>query len=147
MNVKILDALSISNIAQTEFLRGNFPEALFQSNRALDLVDQVRQQYSNPLLGASYSSSTHHYYAEHIALLLKLHARQPTAGYDVKAFQTSEPAQPRALLESLSDLGADLRADVPAALTEREASLQKALDNIISERDKVARTVASATKS
>src|SRR5262249_48803997 len=95
----------------------------------------------------SYSSSTHHYYAEHIALLLKLHARQPAAGYDVQAFQTSERAQARALLESLSDLGADLRADVPAALTEREASLQKALDNIISERDKVARTVASATKS
>jgi CHAT domain-containing protein/tetratricopeptide (TPR) repeat protein len=147
MNVKILDALSISNIAQTEFLRGNFPEALFQSNRALDIVDQVRQQYSNPLLGASYSSSTHHYYAEHIALLLKLHARQPGAGYDVQAFQTSERAHARALMESLSDIGNNLRADLPAALTEREASLQKALDQIISERGKVARTAPSAARS
>src|SRR5262245_28874851 len=147
MNVKILDALSISNIAQTEFLRGNFPEALFQSNRALDLVDQVRQQYSNPLLGASYSSSTHHYYAEHIALLLKLHARQPAAGYDVQAFQTSERAQARALLESLSDIGNNLRADLPAALTERDASLQKEIDRIIGERGKVARTAPSAARS
>jgi len=146
LNEKILDAFSISKIAQTEILRGNFAEALFQSDRALDLVDQVRQQYSNPLLGASYSSSTHHYYAEHIALLLKLHARQPEAGYDIQAFQTSERAQARALLESLSDLGNNLRAELPAALTEREASLQKALDQIISERDKVARTAASASK-
>jgi CHAT domain-containing protein len=146
-SVRILDAFSISKIAQTELLRGNFEEALFQSNRALDLVDQVRRQYSNPLLGASYSSSTHHYYAEHIALLLKLHARQPSAGYDVKAFQTSERAQARALLESLSDLGADLRADLPAALTEREASLQKETDRVISERGKVARTAPSAARS
>src|SRR5262245_16254411 len=146
LNVKILDAVSISKIAQTEFLRGNFAEALFQSNRAMDLVDQVRQQYSTPLLGASYSSSTHHYYAEHIALLLKLHAQQPAAGYDVQAFQTSERAQARALLESLSDLGPDLRADLPAALTEREASLQKALDQIINQRDKVARTAPSAAR-
>jgi CHAT domain-containing protein/tetratricopeptide (TPR) repeat protein len=143
LNEKIPEALSISKIAQIEILRSNFAEALFQSNRALDLVDQVREQYSNPLLGASYSSSTHHYYAEHIALLLKLHARQPAAGYDVQAFQTSERAQARALLESLFDIGSNLRADLPAALTEREASLQKALDRIIGERDKVARTAPS----
>jgi len=147
LNQKILDAFSISKIAQTEFHRGNFAEALFQSDRALDLVDQVREQYSNPLLGASYSSSTHHYYAEHIALLLKLHARQPSAGYDIQAFQTSERAQARALLESLSNLGADLRADLPATLIEREASLQKALDRIISERGKVVRDAASPTRS
>jgi CHAT domain-containing protein len=146
LNEKIPDALSISRIAQTEILRGNFTEALFHSNRALDLVDQVREQYSNPLLGASYSSSTHHYYAEHIALLLKLHERQPADGYDVKAFQISERAQARALLESLSDLGADLRADLPAMLTEREASIQKEIDRVISERGKVARTVPSGAR-
>jgi len=147
LNEKIPEALSISKIAQTKILRSNFAEALEQSNRALDLVDQVREQYSNPLLGASYSSSTHHYYAEHIALLLKLHAQKPVAGYDVQAFQTSERAQARALLESLSDIGSNLRADLPAAFTEHEASLQKALDQIIGERDKVARTAPSAARS
>jgi CHAT domain-containing protein/Tfp pilus assembly protein PilF len=145
-NEKIPYAYSISKISQTEVLRGNFEEALFQSNRALDIVDQVRERYSNPLLGASYSSSTHHYYAEHIALLLKLHARQPAAGYDVQAFQTSERAQARALLESLSDLAGNLRADMPATLIEREASIQKSIDRILSERDKVARTATSTAR-
>jgi CHAT domain-containing protein/tetratricopeptide (TPR) repeat protein len=147
MNRKILDAFSSSKIALTETLRDNFAEALFQSNRALDLVDQVREQYSNPLLGASYSSSTHHYYAEHIALLLKLHAQRPEAGYDVQAFQTSERAQARALLESLSDLGNSLRADLPATLVEREEGLQEAIDRILSERDKKVRETASPTRS
>jgi CHAT domain-containing protein len=157
MDVKILNAFSITRIAQTEILRENFAEALFQSNRALDLVDQGRQQHSDsvsgasyssvPLLGVSYSSSTHHYYAEHVALLLKLHARQSEAGYDAQAFQTSERAHARALLESLSDVGSVLRADLPAALTEGEAALQIKIDRIISERAKVARTSASADRS
>jgi CHAT domain-containing protein/Tfp pilus assembly protein PilF len=147
LNEKIPSALSISKIAQTEILRSNFEEALRQSNRALELVDQVREQYSNPLLGASYSSSTHLYYADHIALLLKLHARQPAAGYDAKAFQTSERAQSRALLESLSDLGADLRDGPPDAQIEREASLQKALDQVISKRNKALGDAASSTRS
>jgi CHAT domain-containing protein/tetratricopeptide (TPR) repeat protein len=146
LNIKTLEAYSISRISQTELLRGDFTEALSQSNRALDLVDQVREQYSNPLLSASYSSSKHHYYAEHIALLLKLHARKPEAGYDAQAFQTSERAQSRALLESLYDIGGNLRADLPAALTEREAALQKALDQIISERGKTARTAPSPAR-
>src|SRR5262249_21851606 len=98
------------------------------------------------LLGASYSSSTHHYYADHIALLLKLHALDSAAGYDVQAFQTSERAQARALLESLSDIGNNLRADLPAALTERETALQKGIDRIIGEQDKVARTTLSAAR-
>lgn len=147
LNEKILDAFSINRISQTEILRENFTEALRQSNRALSLVEQVGQQYSNPLLGASYSSSTHRYFADHIALLLKLHAREPAAGYDAQAFQASERAQVRALLESLSDLGSNLRADLPAALVEREAALQKEIDRVTGERDKLARTSASATGS
>jgi CHAT domain-containing protein len=147
LDEKILDAFSITKIAQIETLRENYDEALLQSNRALALVEQVRQQYSNPLLGASYSSSTHHYYADHIALLLKLHTRQPRAGYDVQAFQTSERAHARALLESLSEIGQNLRSDMPAALTEREAVQQKAIDRIISEQAKVAKTATSGTRS
>src|SRR5262245_43000047 len=146
LNEKIPEALSISKIAQTEILRSNFAEALFQSNRALDLVDQVRRQYSNPLLGASYSSATHHYYANHIALLLKLHARQSAAGHDVAAFQISERARARALLESLSSIGADLRIGLPATLTEREEFLHKEDDRVINERSKVQRTAASAAR-
>jgi CHAT domain-containing protein len=147
LDEKILDAFSITKIAKIETLRENYDEALVQSNRALALVEQVRQQYSNPLLGASYSSSTHHYYADHIALLLKLHARQPRAGYDVQAFQTSERAHARALLESLSEIGQNLRSDMPAALTERESALQKAIERIISERAKIGKTATSGTRS
>jgi CHAT domain-containing protein/TPR repeat protein len=137
LNERILEAFTISKIAQTELLRGNFSEALFQSNRALDMIENVRQGYTNFILSASYSSSIHHYYEEHIALLLQQHQKQPAEGYDIQAFQTSERAQARALLESLADIGNDIRATAPPALLQREADLQKALDRKISERDKL----------
>src|SRR5262245_50481805 len=146
MNEKILAAYSVSKIARVETLRGNFEEALAQSRRALSIVEQVRQQYSNPLLGASYSSATHHYYAAHIALLLKLHARQSAAGYDVEAFQTSERSRARSLLESLSEFGAKLRAGLPAALTEHEEALHNEINHAISERGNVMKTAASAAR-
>src|SRR5262249_40166172 len=61
-------------------------------------------------------------------------------------FQTSERAQARALLESLSDIGNKLRVDLPAALTESEESLQKEIDRVIGEQYKVARTAPSAAR-
>ena len=154
LDEKIQNAFSIARISQTEILRGNFVEALSQSNRALALVEQIRQPYSSPLLSNSYilpyvfpfTTSTHDYYAEHIALCLRLHERELAAGYDAQAFQTSERGLARALLESLSDLNADLGADLPISLVEREASLQQTIDRIISERRKVVRTAASAAR-
>jgi CHAT domain-containing protein len=147
LSERIQEAFTTSKIAQLELLRSNYSEALFQSNRALEIVDQVRQGYASHILGASYSSSTHHYYAEHIVVLLQLHRKQPAAGYDQQAFQTSERAHARALLESLSDLGSNLRAAVPANLIEREAALQKAIDQKVSDRDKTARAAASPLRS
>ncbi|HKX29256.1 MAG TPA: CHAT domain-containing tetratricopeptide repeat protein [Blastocatellia bacterium] len=147
LNEKILDAFSIMRMAQTESQRGRLDEALAQSDRALTLVEQVRQRYSNPMLGATFSASTHHYYAEHIALLLKLREREPAADYEVRAFQTSERAHARALLESLSDLGRNPRAEVPAALIEREAVLQRSIDRVVSDRSQAARTTDPAARS
>jgi CHAT domain-containing protein/tetratricopeptide (TPR) repeat protein len=145
LNERIQEAYTTSKIAQTELLRGNYSEALFQSNRALEIVEQVRQGYASPVLGASYSSSTHHYYAEHIALLLQLHQKHPVAGYDIQAFQASERAHARALLSSLTDLGSTLRAAVPTELIERETALQKNIDHKVRERDKAARVLAPST--
>jgi CHAT domain-containing protein/tetratricopeptide (TPR) repeat protein len=136
-NERIQEAYSISKISETERLRGNDAEALLQSNRALGVVEQVRRGYSNPLLGAAYTSSTHHYYAEHISLLLKLHKQKPDANYDVEAFQTCERAYARSFLESLAGIGEDQRYSVPAALAQRETNLHKSIDHVLNERSRI----------
>jgi CHAT domain-containing protein len=140
LNERILEAFTLSKIAQTELLRNNFSEALHQSDRALNIVENVRQGYANFALSASYSSSIHHYYEEHVALLLQRHRERPEEGYDIQAFQTSERAQARALLEILADIGNDIRAAAPPELLQREADFLKALDQKIIEREKLRRS-------
>ncbi|MDX2030714.1 MAG: CHAT domain-containing protein [Blastocatellia bacterium] len=146
MGERILEAFTISKIARAEMLRENFSEALFQSARALDIVESVRRGHANFILGASYSSSTHHYYAEHIALLLQLHKKQPGGGYDIQAFQTSERAHARALLEILTDLDNDIRSVASPELLQREADLQKNLDQKVGDRDKLRRSTSGSAQ-
>jgi CHAT domain-containing protein len=145
-NERIQEAYTVSKVAEMEIQRGNLDEALLQSDRALTLVDQVRRHYSNPMLGAAYTSSTHHYYAETLALLLKLHKQKPDAGYDVKAFQTSERAHARSFLESLSGYGGEARAGVSAALTQRESEIQKTIDRALNERAAIRKSTPSSSR-
>ncbi len=134
----IMEALTTSKISQAEIQRGKLTAALTQSQQALKIVETVRRRFSSPYLSASYSSATHHYYDEHIALLLRLHKQEPAAGYDVQAFQTSERARSRSLMEVLSELGADIRTDAAPELLARETDLQNALDKNARERAKLA---------
>lgn len=141
---KIMEALTTSKIAQAEWQRGQPAIALTHSQRALEIVESVRTRYSSPYLSASYSSSTYHYYDEHIGLLLQLHRQQPAAGYDVQAFQTSERARARSLLEILAELGTDIRTEAAPELLAREADLQRALDSNSRERARLAHQPAIA---
>ena len=146
LNESVRDALTIGKISETERTRGNLAEALLQSDRALALIEQVRQQYSNPLLAAGYSSATHQLYADRIALLFELQQRQPASGYNVQAFQTSERAHARALLESLSNLGKALQPELPAEQAQRVPSLQERIERVTAERSRVARTAPSEAR-
>jgi CHAT domain-containing protein len=140
---KILEAFDLSKIAQAETQRGRPLKALEYSQAALEIVEAVRGLYTSPYLSANYSAYTRHYYDEHLALLLQLHQEHPTVGYDVQAFQTSERARARALLEMLSDLATGARADVAPELLARETELQGMLDRLARESAQLARSAAA----
>ncbi|NOT59105.1 MAG: tetratricopeptide repeat protein, partial [Acidobacteria bacterium] len=144
---RILEAKTHAKIAQAEASQENYSEALSQSARSLDLIENVRHGYSNFMLGASYNSSIHNYYAEHIELLLELHRKEPLAGYDAQALQASERAQARSLLETLGDLGNDIRANAAPTLLEKERDLQQQLERLNSQRNTLRRGAANAERS
>jgi hypothetical protein len=59
---------------------------------------------------------------------MRLHERQPSAGYDVLAFEASERARGRNLLEALSATRADIRQGVDPISLERQRSLQRQIN-------------------
>jgi CHAT domain-containing protein len=77
---------------------------------------------------ASYLASVQDFYKLHIDLLLRLHRRQPSGGYDVAALKASEQARARSLIDMLAEASADIRQGVDPDLLARERSLQQMLN-------------------
>jgi CHAT domain-containing protein len=60
---------------------------------------------------------------------MSLHKQRPTAGFGLTAFEVSERARARSLIELLAEARADIRQGVDPSLLDQERSLQRALDD------------------
>ena len=99
-----------------------------RTEAALKIISTLRTTVASRNLRASYFASLHDLYKLHIDLLMRLHRRQPTAGYDVAALKTYEQARARSLIDMLTESSADIRQGVDPALLARELSLQQMLN-------------------
>ncbi|MBC7910475.1 MAG: tetratricopeptide repeat protein, partial [Pyrinomonadaceae bacterium] len=122
------EADTLYRIARSERDRGRLPEARREIESALAIVETLRTKITSPDLRASYFSTVQQYYDFYIALLMQSHAQAPTNGHDMEAFNASEKARARSLLELLEEARADIRQGVAPALLEREDALQDLLN-------------------
>lgn len=123
------EAGTLYNISSLERERGNLNEALGHIRRALALVELLRMSVSNQKLRESYVTSVQKYYDLCIELLMQLHQKDGSKGYDVEALRVSEQARARGLLELLAEARVNVRADgVNPALLEREQFLERELN-------------------
>ncbi len=122
------EADTLYRIARSERDRGRLTEARREIESALAIVETLRTKITSPDLRASYFSTVQQYYDFYIALLMQSHAQSPTNGHDMEAFNASEKARARSLLELLEEARADIRQGVDATLLEREDALQDLLN-------------------
>jgi CHAT domain-containing protein/Tfp pilus assembly protein PilF len=123
-----LEASILRRIAQVERNRGNLVEARRQIEAALDIIESLRTKIASQELRASYFASAQQYFETYIDLLMQLHGHFPRQGHDGRAFQASERARARSLLEMLTEAGASIRQGVDPQLLHRERSLQQMLN-------------------
>ena len=121
------ESLTLHHIAHAERDRGNLTQARVQIELALQIAESLRTKVTSQKLRAAYFASTRQHYDLYIDILMRLHKEQPNAGFDVRAFDMSERARARSLLESLKEAKVDIRQGAPAELLERERSLQQLL--------------------
>ena len=95
---------------------------------ALSLFESIRSGIAIHELRASYLASTQKEYEYYTDLLMDLHKLHPSEGFDALAFQVSERARARSLLELLEEGHADIRHGVDSILLERERFLQQRLN-------------------
>ncbi len=118
---------TLYNIARAERDLGNLAEALAHAEEAIQLTESLRTTVASYELRASYLGSVRVYYDLYIDLLMRLHGRFPTRGYMAAAFQASERARARALLDGLTESRADIRQGVDSALVDQERNLRQTI--------------------
>jgi tetratricopeptide (TPR) repeat protein len=116
-------ARALSGIARAEQSRGNLEDALKHIRESLALIETVRARSGSLELRASYRASMEQPYELYINVLMQLHAKDPSHGYDSDALQASERGRARSFLELLGEARVNIRQGVPPELIEQEAVL------------------------
>lgn len=80
---------------------GRLEEAAVSSGEAIELVDALWARGEERAQRTSYLEARYGYYESYISILMDLHQRHPRRGFDLLAFQASERARSRNLLEAL----------------------------------------------
>lgn len=102
---------------------GDWEHAREYLDQALEIDEQIRAAVIGPELRSSFFSTVLDQYELRVDILMHLHQLHPKQGYDVEAFETSEQARARSLLDLLSEAKAGLRQGVDPALLARERVL------------------------
>jgi CHAT domain-containing protein len=122
------EVAALYGMARAEADRGDLQRANQLTESALPIINTLRTRVTSPDLRASYFASVQDLFKLRIDLLMRLHRREPTAGFDVAALKTYEQARARSLIDMLAEASADIRQGVDPALRARERSLQQMLN-------------------
>ncbi len=121
------EAKTIAEIARIERDRKNFTEARAKIELALSIAESLRTKVAGPDLRASYFAAKQKYYAFYIDLLAQLQQRSSNQTYGAAAFQVSERAHARALLDILNEAKANIRRGVSSHLLKKETEIFRAI--------------------
>ncbi|MDX2044930.1 MAG: CHAT domain-containing tetratricopeptide repeat protein [Acidobacteriota bacterium] len=119
------EATSLYQLARTELARGNYTQSLSYVEVSLKLVESLRSGLVSNDSRAAFFAATQNSYQLYIDVLMRQHQADPTKNKNAQAFEISERARARGLLEMLAESRSDIRGGVDAALLERERLLAK----------------------
>jgi CHAT domain-containing protein len=121
------ESSTLFNMARFQLGRGNLHEARTLIDAAVRIAEALRANVASQDLRTSYFASIHQFYQLYVDVLMQLHKRQPDQGSDVLAFETSERARARSMLELLVEGRANFGQPSEESLLVRQAELQRAL--------------------
>lgn len=122
------EAGTLYHLARLDRDRGDLVGACDRMEQALGIVEAVRASVAMQEFRATYLAMVRDYYDFYIQVLMELHRRDGSAGYDAKALQVSERARARSLQETLVEARVSLHDDVDPELFEQQRNLQQRLN-------------------
>ncbi|MEH2045436.1 CHAT domain-containing protein [Nostoc sp.] len=110
-------------IAIIERDRGNLNQAKTHIEAAINIVENTRNKVNSDDLRSSYFATVQDYYKFYIDLLMQLHKKDPSKGYNALALHISERSRARVLVELLKESNVNLRKNVDPQLLAEERRL------------------------
>jgi CHAT domain-containing protein/tetratricopeptide (TPR) repeat protein len=116
-------------LRQAELARagGDLEAARTRLEEARAVVAAQRGTLASPVLRATWTSTVRGIDEGYVDVLMELHARDPSRGFDARAFEAGEAASARSLLELLGERHAGSGGGVPSAEAERERAARDRL--------------------
>jgi CHAT domain-containing protein/tetratricopeptide (TPR) repeat protein len=115
-------------IAIIERDRGNLNQAKTQIEAAINIIENTRSKVNSNDLRTSYFATVQDYYKFYIDLLMQLHKKNPSQGYDALALHISERSRARSLIELLKEANAKILKGANPELTAQESDLRQKID-------------------
>jgi CHAT domain-containing protein len=118
------ESATLFRLAKLERREKNMARALDHIDMAVKLAENSRAKVARHDLRTSFFATRQDYFDFYIDLLSEMHEKDPSAGHDRTAWQMSERASARSLLELLAEARADIRQGIAPELIEQERRLR-----------------------
>jgi CHAT domain-containing protein/tetratricopeptide (TPR) repeat protein len=122
------EAEALTRLARLARKKGDFNQARQFFEASLRVSEEKRFRVGPHPLKDSFRASLQGYYEEFTELLMQSHEANPQAGNDRIAFETSERARARGLLDLLAESRAEIRQGVDPAMLEKRRAFQQRLN-------------------
>jgi CHAT domain-containing protein/Tfp pilus assembly protein PilF len=121
------EAMTLAARARALRDQGELDRAASDAAAAIAALESLRARLGNPDLRAAFLGSRGDVYELRVDILMRLAAARPGQGFDRAAFEASEAARARSLLDVVRESGAEIRAGVDPALAARRRDLERRL--------------------
>jgi CHAT domain-containing protein len=124
---RVNQATVYSAWGQLELKSGNLEAAEAYLHQALELTENLRRASTSSDLTVAFSATVSERYESYIECLMRMHQAQPNEGLAARAFETSELARGRSLVDLLRATQTNLVPGLDPQLASREKELRQAL--------------------
>ena len=126
---RVEEARALFGLGRASAAANDLGQARDRLEHALAVVESLRTAVENRNLRASFFASVYRYHEVYLDVLMRLDRRGAAPGAAAAAFEASERARARSLLDSMRDAGVDLRSGVAQALLDQEAAVRRDFDD------------------
>ncbi len=124
---RVNEAITLAARARVLRDQGVLDAAAGDAAAAITALESLRARLGNPELRATFLGSRGDVYELRVDILMRLAAARPGKGFDRAAFEASEDARARSLLDVLRESGASMRSGSDPALAARQRDLERRL--------------------